>query len=396
MTSSNASADAQPPVPEQIGTLFPDLANLPKEDLHPELAESLFPMSMGGQRIVHRFMVEIFYNPFLNAHYNRVFAQQKELADKAMDERNWSAYLYYHAKPFRITVFDEIQECLTDAEYWDLLGGLWKDSENLWQEGPDLLLDLMNAQRFKRELLMDEKDRQLFESLPDEFLIYRGHMAENQMGLSWTLSFHDALWFANRWAPSIRGEVSMATVSKKDVLAVFRQEEEVVVDPSLLTNVRSVTKLTPSLLVDRVRPYAKRAFILGEHSIHGRWHWEKVERNAVWLSDHTPGSDQLVARLFAALHDCKRQNENRDPEHGDRSAAFAQHLYDKGVLKELKPKQLELLKEACRLHEKGMTSTDPTLGVCWDSDRLDLIRVNIIPDPKFFSTDAAKKHMWRF
>jgi uncharacterized protein len=38
-----------------------------------------------------------------------------------------------------------------------------------------------------------------------------------------------------------------------------------------------------------------------------------------------------------------------------------------------------------------LTSEVPTIGVCWDADRLDLTRVGIMPDPEFFSTAAGKE-----
>ena len=47
------------------------------------------------------------------------------------------------------------------------------------------------------------------------------------------------------------------------------------------------------------------------------------------------------------------------------------------------------LDEALRLHSHGHVSADPTIGTCWDADRLHLPRVWIEPDPARFSTTAA-------
>jgi hypothetical protein len=41
----------------------------------------------------------------------------------------------------------------------------------------------------------------------------------------------------------------------------------------------------------------------------------------------------------------------------------------------------------------GQLSTDPTVGVCFDADRLDLGRVGIEPDPELISTDAGRKRL---
>lgn len=40
---------------------------------------------------------------------------------------------------------------------------------------------------------------------------------------------------------------------------------------------------------------------------------------------------------------------------------------------------------------RGLTTTNPTIGCCWDADRLDLGRVGIEPDPELMSTDAGRK-----
>ena len=48
-----------------------------------------------------------------------------------------------------------------------------------------------------------------------------------------------------------------------------------------------------------------------------------------------------------------------------------------------------LLIEACTSHTDVRFSDNPTIGVCFDSDRLNLWRVGKTPEAKFLSTDAA-------
>jgi hypothetical protein len=38
----------------------------------------------------------------------------------------------------------------------------------------------------------------------------------------------------------------------------------------------------------------------------------------------------------------------------------------------------------------GGTTSDPTIGACWDADRLDLWRLGRRPDPMLLSTPAAR------
>jgi len=98
--------------------------------------------------------------------------------------------------------------------------------------------------------------------------------------------------------------------------------------------------------------------------------------------------------LFGIIHDSKRLNESTDPEHGIRSADYAQELFAKGLLK-ISESQLEKLDYACRYHNEGKISNDKTIGCCWDADRLDLVRLSEIPNKKLLSTDSAKKLLWK-
>jgi uncharacterized protein len=139
---------------------------------------------------------------------------------------------------------------------------------------------------------------------------------------------------------------------------------------------------------DRLRQQLLQEFTLGERSIHGPTHWARVEQIGLRLSEKT-GADRLVVRLFSLFHDCRRESDGEDGDHGLRGAEQARRL--RGTLFELDDEPLELLCLACAGHTRGRTSTDPTIGTCWDADRLDLPRVSIIPEPCLLSTSAARE-----
>ncbi len=98
--------------------------------------------------------------------------------------------------------------------------------------------------------------------------------------------------------------------------------------------------------------------------------------------------------MFSVLHDCKRENEDDDPKHGPKAADYVIQLKQEGVL-DLSASQLEKLVYACRHHTDGLITDDPTIGVCWDADRLDLSRVGIAPEPDKLSTKTAKELIWK-
>lgn len=119
--------------------------------------------------------------------------------------------------------------------------------------------------------------------------------------------------------------------------------------------------------------------------VHGPRHWRAVAAAGLWLLETEPEANPAVVWAFAMLHDCQRNDDGSDPEHGRRAARLVDSLNLK-----LDRDEVALLKRACSKHTAGRTTRDPTVGVCWDADRLNLWRVAQRPDPRLMSTTAAK------
>ena len=96
--------------------------------------------------------------------------------------------------------------------------------------------------------------------------------------------------------------------------------------------------------------YLVNSHTLGHDGFHGRDHWLRVLHNARAIATET-GANLRVMELFAVLHDSQRQNENHDPDHGHRAAAYAAVL--RGKWFDLADDEMELLIEACRYPEIG-------------------------------------------
>jgi len=141
--------------------------------------------------------------------------------------------------------------------------------------------------------------------------------------------------------------------------------------------------------LDAIREWAIGEYILDEESIHGPEHWDKVLKNGTMLAERTSGADILVVELFSLVHDCQRRTDSYDPDHGRRAAKALREIT--GILIHLSKKQQILLEKACRGHADGKISSDPTIGCCWDADRLELPRAGIKMIPRFFSTGTARK-----
>lgn len=141
--------------------------------------------------------------------------------------------------------------------------------------------------------------------------------------------------------------------------------------------------LTPTLLARILEDYA-----LPRKGVHGVAHWARVLENGRRVGALTPGADPDVIELFAVFHDSRRLNEAVDFGHGRRGAQLARDL--RGSYFDLDDARFALLEHACNEHTSGKTDADPTVQVCWDADRLDLLRVFITPRPGLLCTPAAR------
>jgi uncharacterized protein len=133
-------------------------------------------------------------------------------------------------------------------------------------------------------------------------------------------------------------------------------------------------------LIEQVESKSK----LGKLKTHGSNHWRSVAWTGLELAHATPGADAEVIFLFALLHDSQRWSDWGDKGHGLKAAKAA-----KAMGLRLSKDRMMLLGEALKFHDDGFTDIDPTIGCCWDADRLQLLRVGVIPDPKYLSTNAA-------
>ena len=124
-----------------------------------------------------------------------------------------------------------------------------------------------------------------------------------------------------------------------------------------------------------------------ESGIHGESHWRRVAAHGLYLADDT-GADRLVVLLFGMFHDSMRFNDDHDPEHGKRGGFLASCLNDELI--GLSEERLDLLEAACRDHTLGQTTDEPTIGACWDADRLDLVRLGTRIDKAAMSTGPGR------
>jgi uncharacterized protein len=128
-------------------------------------------------------------------------------------------------------------------------------------------------------------------------------------------------------------------------------------------------------------------YLLSWDGLHGVGHWGRVCENGRRIAEPA-GADPEVLFYFAVFHDACRESERRDPRHGPRGADLAARL--RGRYFDLDDGRFELLTRACAGHTGGRRDESPTVLACWDSDRLDLARAHIRPDPRLLCTGPAR------
>ena len=116
---------------------------------------------------------------------------------------------------------------------------------------------------------------------------------------------------------------------------------------------------------------------------HGIEHWDRVAMFGKML--YQEGADKDVIACFAYLHDSERKDNGIDMEHGLRASLFIDTIRD-SYLKSLSDEQIETLKTACEMHTVVPRTGDITVNICFDSDRMDLLRVGILPVPERMAT----------
>jgi uncharacterized protein len=141
--------------------------------------------------------------------------------------------------------------------------------------------------------------------------------------------------------------------------------------------------ITSGLLADLMASYQ-----MNWNGIHGFDHWCRVRENGLYLADLN-GANTKVIEYFAFFHDNQRHNDSIDPFHGRRASELIRAGFINRL--DLTPEEINLLCEACDGHTHGHTKAELTVQVCWDADRLDLMRVNIMPQQRYLCTSEAKQ-----
>jgi len=221
----------------------------------------------------------------------------------------------------------------------------------------------------------------------------------DQRGTVYEVTINGRLEDDSASLPWMRGYVSESATVVRDLGRVCVCGSGRVVDDccgeDLLEQTRWAARLNPDLVerlsacrILAVLPYfllvgmdASPAALRSD--VHGPVHWEQVALNGLYVATETDADIRTVL-AFALLHDAFRVNDRHDPEHGARAAEWAEANASKLEGVDVKTPSLAL-----REHSAGRTSSNPTIAACFDADRLDLVRLGVLPTADLLSREAG-------
>src|ERR1700730_7082292 len=117
-------------------------------------------------------------------------------------------------------VLADIDKRLSSSDYWELVGNVWIDSENIRQHYA-VWKRIWTAPIPDKEKCMDTTERARLARMPLAFDVWRGIGFRGRTGLSWTRDRDKAVWFARRFSEFSVGAARLfhGNVKRQDVHA---------------------------------------------------------------------------------------------------------------------------------------------------------------------------------
>jgi uncharacterized protein len=128
-----------------------------------------------------------------------------------------------------------------------------------------------------------------------------------------------------------------------------------------------------------------------DSSRNGAEHWRSVGANGAAIAAKTPGANPTIVAAFAAYHDSQRLPDGDDPGHGERAVEIGRRLPNRWARHLTMGGPPWIFRQALRDHSRGLVSDDPTVGACWDADRLERASHGEPVRLDLLSTDVGRK-----
>lgn len=219
--------------------------------LHPDLVPHIYNRG-DFTMISHPWLVYTLYqdHPMINAHLNAVYEYKEFSVKEALERKQWGRFLAMHEKPYKFDAFLSIEDKMDDVMFTRLAVDTWTYIENCWQQ-KDEWYRIFTSKRFlsdhAHERVEDLCTFRAIKKLDGAIEIHRGaNTGGDLMGMSWTLDYGTAEWFATRLLEDGEDAIVLTVEVPVSMIAFAyngRGEYEVVVPAMTRVSEDSVKKM---------------------------------------------------------------------------------------------------------------------------------------------------------
>lgn len=202
-------------------------------DLDIDMIEGLSPIRVSHPFIEEGVSFDLKTGEVVNLIEDKeALKKEKALRLKRMKNMSSLQIAFCVSKQYRMLYLSLVFPYLSRKERSEIMHEVWISVENINNNvNVSQMETLKMLRKCNQKYLMGQENYEVYENLPDTFVVYRG-LQENAQedGLSWTLSKDVAEWFASRFEND--GEIIEKVIHKSEVIAYFndRDEEEIVLD----------------------------------------------------------------------------------------------------------------------------------------------------------------------
>ncbi len=160
------------------------------KNINSELLNRVYKNEKGKLSILHKYFELEDVLEYSYQEINEKFSSQIENQNKWIENKEYEKYLLSIPKSYRLYVFRENTEFpqkgninlmkgkdkwrLDDKKYWELLRFLWLENSEKIRPSRNEWYRLFSCNRENKEFFMNEEEREYFNILPNEFVVYRG------------------------------------------------------------------------------------------------------------------------------------------------------------------------------------------------------------------------------
>ncbi len=161
-------------------------------------------------------------------------AVKKRLEKRIKNAEKWTDIIMLMHKPYWGFYFAIISPLIADKkEYGEWLISIWTMTEFPNADNNFIAEWCKMFKKAEKRYLMDKEEQEIYNSLPDKVILYRGvHDKKSVRKLSYTTDYDIAKWFAQRFTQDgDKSYIIKTVVPKSAIFAYIDNEKECIINP---------------------------------------------------------------------------------------------------------------------------------------------------------------------